>query len=214
MLLKQLFSRYLSRLLFGLGGIGLMLIIQGCGFRIQGASPLPFNKLYTNISLNSSFGAQLERMLIANTPKLEFVSDRKEAQASLIQIHSRRITRDVALDPQGNVEEYQLYLQFRFELLDSEGRKIISPITLLITRHLPNDPNATQAKESERDSMYSSMEEDLIERLSRRLTAPDVSIRFEELQHQPVTDDDLEQEDIEWQDDDEDVEEEFLPVFN
>lgn len=213
MLFQHLLRRYLPSLLFVLGCISLVLLIQACGFRLQGASPLPFNKLYTNISLNSSFGAQLERMLVANTPGLTFVAERDEAQASLIQLQNRRITRDVALDPQGNVEEYQLNLQFRFELQDSEGRKILSPTTLVITRYLPNDPDATQAKESERASMYASMEEDLIERLSRHLTAPDVSSRFEELKDEPVTDEDLDQEEIEWQDDYEDDEEEFLPIF-
>src|SRR5690625_1190530 len=91
MLFRHPLRRYLSRLLFGLGSIGMVLLIQGCGFRLQGASPLPFNKLYTNISLNSSFGAQLERMLVANTPELTFVDKRDDAQASLIQLQNRRI---------------------------------------------------------------------------------------------------------------------------
>src|SRR5690625_2383371 len=94
MLFRHPLRRYISRLLFGLGSIGMVLLIQGCGFRLQGASPLPFNKLYTNISLNSSFGAQLERMLVANTPELTFVDKRDDAQASLIQLQNRRITRE------------------------------------------------------------------------------------------------------------------------
>ncbi len=211
---RHFFRRPLLSLLWGLGGLGLFLLIQGCGFRLQEASPLPFTTLYTNISLNSAFGAQLERILRANSPTLQFVSDRNDAQASLIQLQNRRITRDVALDPQGNVEEYQLNLHFRFELLDAEGRKILPPTTLLVTRYLPNDPNATQAKDSERDQMYASMEEDLIERLTRRLTAPDVSSRFDDLQEQPVTEADLENEEIEWHDQYEEGEEERLPIFS
>src|SRR5699024_12509545 len=123
MLFQHLLRRHLPSLLFGLGCISLVLLIQACGFRLQGASPLPFNKLYTNISLNSSFGAQLERMLVANTPGLTFVAERDEAQASLIQLQNRRITRDVALDPQGNVEEYQINMQLHFEYQDSVVRK-------------------------------------------------------------------------------------------
>src|SRR5690625_6929642 len=156
MLFQHLLRRYLPSLLFGLGCISLVLLIQACGFRLQRPLPLPFIKLYTYISLNSSFGAQLARMLVANTPGLTFVAERDEAQASLIQLQTRRITRDVALDPQGNVEEYQLNLQFRFELLDHEGRKILSPTTLVITRYLPNDPDEI-GRASCRERVYESV---------------------------------------------------------
>lgn len=201
--------------------LGVLLLVsislQGCGFRLKGATPLPFDTLYTNISLNSSFGAQLQRILQADSPGLRFVDERGQAQASLMQLQNRRSTREVALDPQGNVEEYQLNLNFRFELLDKEGRKILAPTTLTVTRYLPNEPDSVQAKESERASLYASMEQELIGRISRRLTAPDISSRFQALENEAVPDED---EDLtetidldadhldDWSDDDE---EHFLP---
>src|SRR5690625_7837318 len=100
MLFRHPLRRYLSLLLFGLGSIGMVLLIQGCGFRLQGASALPFNKIYTIISFNSSFSAQLDRMLVAITPELTFVDKLDDLKASLIQIQNRQITRYVALDPQ------------------------------------------------------------------------------------------------------------------
>src|SRR5690625_7879435 len=83
-------------------GIGLSLALSGCGFKLKGGSPLPFNTLYTNISLNSAFGAQLQRMLEANSPGLRFVAERDEAQATLIQLQNSRRTRDVALEDRKN----------------------------------------------------------------------------------------------------------------
>lgn len=205
-----------NRLAFALC-IGLILILSGCGFKLKGTSPLPFNNLYTNISLNSSFGAQLQRILQADSPGLSFVADREQAQAILMQLQNSKRTRDVALDPQGNVEEYQLNLVFRFELLDTKGQKILPPTTLTVTRYLPNDPDAVQAKESERVSLYAAMELDLIERLSRRLTAPDISERFIALEQEnaPEEFEDEDEEDIEWRHDsiDED-DEEFLPMMH
>src|SRR5690625_7529913 len=85
-------------------GIGLSLVLSGCGLKLNGSSALPFNTLYTNISLNSAFGAQLQRMLEANSPALRFVAERDEGQATLIQLRDSRRTRGVALDPQVNVE--------------------------------------------------------------------------------------------------------------
>lgn len=195
-------------------GIGLSLVLSGCGFKLQGSSPLPFNTLYTNISLNSAFGAQLQRMLEANSPGLRFVAERDEAQATLIQLQNSRRTRDVALDPQGNVEEYQLNLVFRFELLDAQGKKILAPTTLTVTRYLPNDPDSVQAKESERASLYAAMEQDVIERLSRRLTAPDITERFEMLEQQKDMEPD-EASEIQWPDDSiDESDEEFLPSLH
>ncbi|HLS20975.1 MAG TPA: LPS assembly lipoprotein LptE [Paenalcaligenes sp.] len=195
-------------------GIGLSLALSGCGFKLKGGSPLPFNTLYTNISLNSAFGAQLQRMLEANSPGLRFVAERDEAQATLIQLQNSRRTRDVALDPQGNVEEYQLNLVFRFELLDAQGKKILAPTTLTVTRYLPNDPDSVQAKESERASLYAAMEQDVIERLSRRLTAPDITERFEMLEQQKDMEPD-EASEIQWPDDSiDESDEEFLPSLH
>jgi len=195
-------------------GIGLSLVLSGCGFKLKGGSPLPFNTLYTNISLNSAFGAQLQRMLEANSPGLRFVAERDEAQATLIQLQNSRRTRDVALDPQGNVEEYQLNLVFRFELLDAQGKKILAPTTLTVTRYLPNDPDSVQAKESERASLYAAMEQDVIERLSRRLTAPDITERFEMLEQQKDMEPD-EASEIQWPDDSiDESDEEFLPSLH
>jgi len=195
-------------------GIGLSLALSGCGFKLKGGSPLPFNTLYTNISLNSAFGAQLQRMLEADSPGLRFVAERDEAQATLIQLQNSRRTRDVALDPQGNVEEYQLNLVFRFELLDAQGKKILAPTTLTVTRFLPNDPDSVQAKESERASLYAAMEQDVIERLSRRLTAPDITERFEMLEQQEGMEPD-EASETQWPDDSiDESDEEFLPSLH
>lgn len=215
MALPQLITLWLrpARLLL-IFGIGLGLALSGCGFKLKGGSPLPFNTLYTNISLNSAFGAQLQRMLEADSPGLRFVRERDEAQATLIQLQNSRRTRDVALDPQGNVEEYQLNLVFSFELLDAQGKKILPPTTLTVTRYLPNDPDSVQAKESERASLYAAMEQDVIERLSRRLTAPDINERFEMLERQ----EDIEQDSVsesQWPDNSaDDNDEEFLPSFH
>lgn len=190
--------------------------IQGCGFKLRGTTPLPFDTLYTNISLDTAFGAQLQRILQADSPGLRFVTERDQAQASLLQLQNRRNTREVALDPQGNVEEYQLNLNFRFELVDHQGHKILPPTTLTVTRYLPNEPDSVQAKESERAMLYSSMEQELIGRISRRLTAPDISARFSELAHQPTSKidegfEDLEIDDQELDDWADKNEEHFLP---
>lgn len=156
----------------------LVLLISACGFRIKGPNPLPFDTLYTNFSDNSLFGAQLRRVLVASSPNLRFVELDQNPQAQLIQLSNRRHTRELSIDPQGHVEEYELTVVLRFQLLDGAGNIILPPTTLQAVREIPHDPNSVQAKQGEIATLFLAMEQSLIDRLVRRLSSPDVDENF------------------------------------
>ncbi|MGG4773949.1 hypothetical protein E4695_11170 [Alcaligenaceae bacterium 429] len=161
-------------------GVCLMavMLLSACGFKLKGATPLPFQVMYTNIPENSAFGSQLRRVLQANTPGLQFVNDPAQAQAQLIQLSNQRLTRELALDPKGQVEEYELTVRLQYQLSDASGHLIIPPTILQTVRDMPYNPDAVQAKQGEIATLFASMEQSLIDRLVRRLTAPDVAERF------------------------------------
>ncbi|MCQ9616850.1 LPS assembly lipoprotein LptE [Paenalcaligenes niemegkensis] len=160
--------------------------LSACGFRIKGPEPLPFDTLYTNISDNSLFGAQLRRVLIASSPTLKFVEDSADAEAHLIQLSNQRFTRELSIDPQGHVEEYELTVALSFQLLDSAGHVILPPTLLQTVREVPHDPNAVQAKQGEIATLFLAMEQSLIDRLVRRLSAPDVEENFRNASQLPT----------------------------
>lgn len=160
----------------------LSLLLSACGFKLKQAQPLPFNTLYTNISDNSAFGAQLKRLLLVNSPNLRLVSNPEQAEAQLIQESLRRSQRELSLDPSGQVENYELLVELVFSLSDSAGQYILPPTTLSAIRDIPNSPNATEAKAQEINALFQHMEMTLVERLLRRLSASDITTTYQALQ--------------------------------
>ncbi|MGB6104686.1 MAG: LPS assembly lipoprotein LptE [Pusillimonas sp.] len=170
----------------GLICIALCLFLAACGFRMKGVSPLPFNTLYTNINENTEFGSNLLRAIAASSPGIRFVSEPAEAEARLTQLLNRQSLRELSIDAQGQVEEYELNLEFVFQLTDNYGRVILPPTTLLSTRELPYDSTVVQAKEGEIAMVFREMRQSLVSQIVRRLAAPEVIEAFENAASQPV----------------------------
>lgn len=156
----------------------LCLMLAACGFRLKGPSPLPFNTIYTNIAENSEFGAGIRRAIVASSPNTRFVSDPTQAEAKLIQIANDQNMRELSIDAQGQIEEYELNLAFTFQLDDAKGHIILPATTLRATREVPYNPSAVQAKQSEIGMVFKEMQQSMINRVVRHLSAPDVSAAF------------------------------------
>lgn len=149
-------------------------LLSACGFHLKGVSPLPFHTIYTNISDNTAFGAQLRRSLRASSPSLRFVSEPRQAQVQLNQLLYDRQQREISIDAKGLVEEYELTLNYQFSLSDRDGNEILPPTMLTTIREVPYDPYAIQAKESEITLIFQDMEMSLVNRIVRQLSSPDV----------------------------------------
>lgn len=162
------------------------MLLAACGFRLKGATPLPIDTLYTNIAENSSFGVAVRRAIRAASPNTRFVSDPREAQARLIQLAHNELLRELSIDAEGRVEEYELTLEFVFQLVDAAGHVILPPTTLRATRDTPYDDTVVQAKQSEISVVFQQMQQSMVDRLVRHLTAPDVIAAFANAEKLPV----------------------------
>lgn len=158
----------------------MLALVTGCGFQLKGTSPLPFTTLYTNIEENSAFGAYLRRAIIASSPHTRIVSEPVGAQARLTQIAMNQSLREVSISAAGQVEEYELNLEFVFQLTDANGRVVLPPTRLRATREIPYDSSALQAKQGEIGSLFLEMQRSLVDRIVRRLTAPEVANAFQD----------------------------------
>lgn len=175
-----------NRLLRLLLSLGCLLALGACGFHLKAATPLPFHQIYTNINLDSAFGARLERIVSANSPNTRFIRERSEADVYLHQISENQRLRQLSIDTEGRVEEYELNLDFTFELLDPAGHVLLAPTTLHSIRELPYNDRIVQAKESEITRTFKDMRQSLIDQILRRLSAPDVQEAYENAAAQPV----------------------------
>ncbi|NLY33383.1 MAG: hypothetical protein GX040_01520 [Alcaligenaceae bacterium] len=165
-------------------GILLCLLIAGCGFKMRGPTPLPFTMLYTNIPQNSAFGSRVWRAIQANSPGTVVTEDAAQAQAQLIQEGFNRSRREVSLDAQGKVEEYELNLVLTFSMTDSQGNELIPTSRIEATRQLPYDEDDSAAKQEEIAQLYEDMEKSIADRLIRRITSQEVITTY--LEHNPT----------------------------
>ncbi|UOD49544.1 LPS-assembly lipoprotein LptE [Orrella daihaiensis] len=170
------------RALWLLAIAALMLAVSACGFKLQGSTPLPFDTLLMKVPENSAFGADLRRSIKAASPNTRLVEQPDIAyDAVLQQISETRDAREVSLNAQGRVEEYELTLTYTFNVTTPDGDIILPNTTLRVVRNLPFDDRVVQAKEGEEATLFEQMQASLVSRIVRRISAPDVTKRYAEL---------------------------------
>ncbi|EHK64182.1 LPS assembly lipoprotein LptE [Achromobacter arsenitoxydans] len=162
--------------------LALFMLLSACGFALRGVTPMPFERLYVGIPDNTQFGADVRRAVRAASPNTKLVDTPKEAQAILQQVSDSRTLREVSLNAQGRVESYELGINYTFRLIDAQGRALVPDTTLSIYREMPYDDQVVQAKQGQIDTLFKTMQRDLVSRLLRRITAPDVHKAFEAAQ--------------------------------
>ncbi|MDN4016574.1 LPS assembly lipoprotein LptE [Zwartia panacis] len=178
-----------------LGLIGLLL--TGCGFKMQGVTPMPFDSLAITIPQNSQFGADVRRAIRAASPntviiepsvtkdiasdEIPVIDPKNIPQARLEQVSDVRNSRIVSLNAQGKPEEFELTLVYTFRLVNAKNQIILPDTTLSAARSMPFDERVVQAKEGEAATLFKDMQKSLVARMMRRLTAPDIKQRWDAL---------------------------------
>lgn len=141
---------------------------------MRGVSPLPFKHIYTNVSDNTPFGAQLRRAVRASSPHTDFVDDPTEADVHLIQEANRQHRRELSIDAEGHVEEYELIQEFTFRLTHHTGRALTPSISLSAQRDLPYDTEDSDARRQEMTAIFEDMQLGMISQVIRRISSPEV----------------------------------------
>lgn len=158
-------------------------VLMGCGFRLQGDTPLAFDSLLVSIPDNTAFGADIRRAIRAASPNTKLINDPSDPyQANLQQVAQSRTAREVSLNAQGRVEEYELTLTYTFRIVAANGEVILPNTTMVVQRNMPFDDRVVQAKEGEQATLFKQMQTSLVSRIMRRISAPDIAERFASLQ--------------------------------
>ncbi len=151
--------------------IVLCCMLSACGFALRGTTDLPFDSIHINLPANSQFGAQMRRQIRAASPTTAVLEDASRAEARLQVLENSRSRSEVALNAQGRVQEYELHLRLTFQVIDAQANILVPPTTLTAVRTLPYDDNVAQAKESEAEALYQSMQSGLAQRILHQLNA-------------------------------------------
>ncbi len=109
-----------------------------------------------------------------------------QAEARLTQLANTQSLRELSLDAQGRVEEYELNLEFIFQLTDAQGHIVLPPTTLHSTREIPYDDSVVQAKQGEIGLVFKEMQQSLVDRIVRMLASPDVTSAYRQAATLPI----------------------------
>ncbi len=146
----------------------------GCGFRLRGPRPLPFESL----RISGPVGGELLRLIrrrIGDSGTTRIVEAREEAQVELELVGAGREKNIIGLSGAGKVREYEFVQTLRFRLLGKGRRELVPLTTLSASREATWDDSAILAKGQEEALLYTDMEQELVRQLLRRLEAAPTS---------------------------------------
>ena len=154
----------------------LVLTLSACGFHLRGEGghyTLPFTSMYVGLPKESPLGIDLKRNIRANGGTV-VVDNAKDADGVIEVLSDPEKTRSksiLSLNSNGRVRQYLLQYAISFRVTDREGRELLAPTFIALSR--PIDFNETQllAKEQEEALLYKDMQTDLVQQMMRRMAA-------------------------------------------
>jgi LPS-assembly lipoprotein len=153
--------------------IGLvLLLLSACGFRLRGGVELPPILQDTYIESENPFTGMARALRTelkiagANVPE-----DRESATAILVIHQERAEDRVLSVGSSGRATEYELYDEFSFSLQDRDGKQLVKPQTLSMTRDLVFDENELLGKVSEAEGLHRKIRANLARQAITRIAA-------------------------------------------
>jgi len=141
----------------------------GCGFRLAGSEPLPAVMARPYLDVQDSytdFAREFERYLKGSGASIQPAST---GASATVQVTRDGVERRVLSVTASNIPtEYELTYTVTIAV-HSQGREILAPQTLSLSRDYSFDENALLAKENEEDVLRTQMARDLAAIATRRL---------------------------------------------
>jgi LPS-assembly lipoprotein len=160
------------RRLLGLTGAAVAAAcLAGCGFQLRRAPALNFRSIQLRGFVDRSpLAEELRRTLNASRTTV-VVDSAGQAQVVLEALADARERSVVASSAAGQVRELQLRQRFRFALRTADGRELIAPSELLLSRDMSYSETIALAKEQEEATLFRAMQTDIVSQVMRRLAA-------------------------------------------
>ena len=155
---------------WGWGLVVCLLVGAGCGFHPRGQIAMPQGLERIEIRGAPGFtvlGAELRRRLQAHGVRV--AGPGEPADAVLRILHNRSGLRVVSVAPSGKAQEYALFMDVRYDVVDRRGRTLLRPAELHLTRTLLFDPNQVLAVDAEAAARREDMEREAVRLILYRL---------------------------------------------
>jgi LPS-assembly lipoprotein len=159
--------RFLSKFMCLLLGT---LLISGCGFKLRDAMDIPESSRQVTLMLKSGTPAPFEQAL-KQTFKQQGIALLETAPYTLTIKQVQENRRSITLDRKANVDEYELLVLVRFEVLNTDGKSVSGPLVARIERIYDYDADAATASYSLEKEIRSEMWQSISQRVVRQFVA-------------------------------------------
>lgn len=147
--------------------LAMALGVSGCGFKLRGQESLPFASAWVQASDKSPMATAL-RQRLTSQGKLAAARDQAEI---VILLGDDKYTKSIlSLSGGGKVREYRLEQKAMLSVSTPDGRELLVPGGLQVTRDFSYSDAEMLAKEGEEALLRKDMENDLLRQLMRRLS--------------------------------------------
>jgi LPS-assembly lipoprotein len=145
--------------------------LSACGFRLAGSDPLPAVMARPYLSLKdpyTDFSREFEHQLKSSGASLQLT--REGATAAVDVTKDLVEQRTLAVSAKNIPTEYELTYTVTFSVR-GEGKELLAPQTISLSKDFSFDENLQLAKEHEADILRRQMARDLVSIAMRRLTS-------------------------------------------
>ena len=151
--------------------LGLTLGLAGCGFHLQGHSPLPpqFKVSYVDAhDRQSDFVQGLRNALLVNG--VNVTEDTTAATATIHVLDDKHVLRVLSVSPQNLPREYELTYTVRFSVTAGD-KELLPSQEVATTREYSFAVSELLAKENEEIILQAALAHDLVDVVMRRLSS-------------------------------------------
>ena len=148
-----------------------LIVLSGCGFRLQGSFTLPEVMSVTYLQTGneySEFYRAMKRRLIQSGARV--TRDRSEATATLVIGGDSTGQRVLSVSSSNVPQEYEVFYSLEYSVR-AHGQELLAPKEITLTRNYTYDETDVLGKAQEEQVLRSSLVDDLVRLVSLRLAA-------------------------------------------
>jgi LPS-assembly lipoprotein len=141
-------------------------MLAACGFQLRGQQNYAFKRLAI-VGAPPIVAARLTRMIEGGSDTV-VVQSPSNADA-ILTLSEGRGQRVLSLNLAGVAQEYELIYSLNYSLASADGALLIAPSAIALNRAMTYNSQFATAKAQESDLLYTDMENDAVDQLTRRL---------------------------------------------
>ncbi len=148
--------------------LGMLVLLQGCGFHLRGTTPEAKNMPLTYVE-----GGATASQLRVQLSHVDKVTENAEAAQIVLTILNENFDRRVLSvgSIRGKVREYELRYVVNFEVRDKSGKELLSAQSIKLTRDYLFDETQVLGSDTEETILRRDMVRDAAGQIMRRLQA-------------------------------------------